>query len=59
MQTQGMRYPVLYFTGVLGATVNQPLALCLRHGIGNLAFQIEVLLATHFQAARQRVRGRL
>jgi len=48
-----VRHPVLHLTGVLRAAVDQPLVLFLRHGIGDLAFQVEVLLSTDFERPAQ------
>ena len=38
VQAQRVGHPMLHFTGVLGAAVDQPLVLLLRQGIGHLAF---------------------
>ena len=59
VQTQRMRHPMLHFAGMLGAAVDQPLALRLGYSVGHLAFEVKVLLPAHFQAAAQRVLGRL
>jgi hypothetical protein len=50
-QPQCMGHPVLNFTRVLRAAVNQPLVLFLWQGVGNLAFQVEVLLPTYLECA--------
>jgi hypothetical protein len=52
VQSQRVRHPVLYLTRVLGAAVDQPLVLLLRHRIGDLAFQIKMLLAADFEVCR-------
>ena len=51
VQPQRVCHPVLHFAGVLRAGVNNPLVLFLRQHIGNLAFQVKVLLAAHLQRA--------
>ena len=51
-----MGNPVLGLARVLGAAVNQPLAVVLRQGVGNLPFKVIVLLAANFQLAMQLVR---
>ncbi len=50
---QRLRHPVLHFTRVLGAAVDQPLAIFLRQGVGDLPFQVKVLLPAHVQRAAQ------
>ena len=50
-----MADPVLHLAGVLGAAVDQPLVLLLRQHIGDLAFQVKVLLAADFQRTVQGV----
>ena len=52
---QRMGDPVLHFTGVLRAGVHRPLVLLLRHHVGDLAFQVEMLLTADFQFALQGV----
>ena len=47
VQAQRVRHPVLHFARVLGAAVNRPLALRVRHGVGHLALQVKVLLPAH------------
>ena len=54
---QGVRYPVLYFAGVLGAGVHQVLVLLLGHHISHLAFKVEVLLPANFHGAVQGMRS--
>ena len=44
---QRMRHPVLHFSGVLGAAVDQPLPVFLRQGVGDLPFQVKVFLPAH------------
>ena len=56
VNAQGVRHPVLCLAGVLGAAVDQPLVLLLRQHVGDLPFQVEVLLPAHFQRAAQGVR---
>jgi hypothetical protein len=56
VQAQRMRHPVLHLAGVLGAGVHTPLVFLLRQHVGNLTFQVKVLLATHFKRAAQAVR---
>ena len=55
---QRMRHPVLHFAGVLGAAVDQPLPVFLRQGVGDLPFQVEVLLSADVQRSAQNVRSR-
>jgi hypothetical protein len=57
VDAQRVRHPVLHLAGVLGAGVDPPLVLLQRQGVGDLAFQVEVLLAAHFQRALQRCAG--
>ena len=52
-----MGHPVLHLARVLGAAVDQPLALLLRQGVGHLALQVKVLLAADFKGAAELVRG--
>ena len=54
---QRVCHPFLHFPGVLGAGVHQPLVLFLRNDVGDLSFQVKVLLAAHFQRALQAVGG--
>ncbi len=56
VQAQRVRHPVLGLAGVLGAGVNEPLVLLLRQGVGDLALQVEMLLAADLEPALQRVR---
>jgi hypothetical protein len=55
---QCVRHPVLHLAGVLGAAVDQPVAVLLRNRVRDLAFQIEMFLPADFQRALQAV-GRL
>ena len=59
MRTNAQRvgHPLLHFARVLGAGVHQPLVLLLGNDVGNLPFQVKVLLPAHFQRALQAVRG--
>ena len=52
---QRMRHPVLHLAWVLRAAVDQPVAVLLWNRIGDLAFQIEVLLPTDLQRTLQAV----
>ena len=52
LNAQGMGYPVLHLAGMLGAGVNQPLALFLRAGVGDLTLKIKMLLAADTELAR-------
>jgi hypothetical protein len=59
---QRVRHQVLHLAGVLGGAVHQQAAVFLRHGVGDLAFQVELLLAAERKlpcsgAARRRQRG--
>ena len=58
VDAQGVRHPVLHLSGVLGARLNPPLVLFQRHGVGNLAFEIKMLLPTHFKRPLQPMPGR-
>ena len=53
---QRVRHPVLHLARVLCAAVDQPVAVVLRNGVGDLAFQIEMLLPADLQHALQLVR---
>ena len=55
VNAQRVRHPVLHFAGVLGAGVDPPLFLLQRQGVGDLAFQIKVLLPAHLERALQAV----
>ena len=50
---QRMRHPVLHFARVLGAAVDQPLAVFLRQRIRDLPFQVKVFLPADVQRAAQ------
>ena len=56
LQPERVRHPVLHFAGMLGAAVDEPLVLLLRQRVGDLAFEVEVFLATGFERAVQAVR---
>ena len=47
---------MLHLAGVLGAAVDPPLVLLQRHRVGDLALQVEVLLAADLERALQPVR---
>ncbi len=53
---QGVRDPMLHLARMLGAGMDQPLLLLQRQRVGNLAFQIKMLLPTHLKCALQAVR---
>ena len=53
---QRMRDPVLHLARVLRAAGDVPLVLLARHGEGDLAFQIKVLLPADGELALQAVR---
>ncbi|MCY1539612.1 hypothetical protein D9M68_752070 [compost metagenome] len=53
---QRMRHPVLHLAGVLCAGVDPPLVLLQREHVGDLTFEVEVFLATDFEAAFELVR---
>jgi hypothetical protein len=57
VHAQRMRHPVLGLARVLGAGIHQPLVLLLRQHIGDLAFQVEVLLPADLELAAEPVRG--
>ena len=48
---QSVGNPVLRFARVLGAAVDQPFAVALGQGVGNLTFQVIVFLAANLQLA--------
>ena len=48
---------VLHFAGVLGRAVHQHAVVFLRQRVGNLAFEVEMVLTAHRQAAAQTLRG--
>ncbi|OQC05888.1 MAG: hypothetical protein BWX79_02198 [Alphaproteobacteria bacterium ADurb.Bin100] len=56
VHAQRMRHPVLGLARVLGAGIHQPLVLLLRQHIGDLAFQVEVLLPADLELAAEPVR---
>jgi hypothetical protein len=51
MQAQRMRDHVLHLARVLGRALHQHAAVFLRDGVGDLAFQVELLLAADIQLA--------
>jgi len=57
VQAQRMCHPVLHLAWVLCAAMYDPLVLLLWNGVGNLAFEVKVLLTAHFKMALQGVRG--
>ena len=56
VQSQRMGHSVLDFARVLRAGMNEPLVLLLRQRVGDLAFEVKVLLPADFQAATQAMR---
>ncbi len=56
LQSQRMRHPVLDLARMLGAGIDPPLVLLQRQGIGDLALQVEMLLAADFELPVQAVR---
>jgi len=57
VDAQRVRHPVLCLARVLGAGIHHPLVLLLRQHVGDLAFQVEVLLAADLEPAAQHMRG--
>jgi hypothetical protein len=57
LDAQGMGNPVLDLAGVLGAGVNQPLALLLWAGIGDLTLEIKMLLAANREVTLKDIGG--
>ena len=53
---QRVRHPVLHLARVLCAAVDQPVAVVLRNGVSDLAFQIKMFLPADLQRALQLVR---